>query len=307
MNNIIARITKEPKRCLAKLLLTFSFCLSDKQYLKALFMYRFGCPLDLKNPTTFCEKLQWLKLYDRRPVYSKMVDKYEVKKYVADKIGEEYIIPTLGVWNTPDDIDWNSLPDRFVLKTTHGGGGNGIIICKDKKLLDKDATIKQLHDSLNADLYKLFRESAYKNVRKRIIAEKYMVPEDNTHVGLLDYKFFCFNGKVKFFKVDFGRFIEHHANYYSMDCELLEFGEKGMEPDPNADIHFPENLQEMIELAEYLSNDLPFIRVDLYNINGKIYFGELTFYPAAGFGKFIPEEWNEKIGSLIKLNTSNKI
>ena len=298
MNNIIVRIALQPKRYLAKLLLKFTFCLSDKQYLKALFMYRFGYSLDLKNPKTFCEKLQWLKLYDRKPEYARMVDKYEVKKYVADKIGNEYIIPTLGVWDAPEDIEWEELPNQFVLKTTHGGGGNGVIVCKDKTKLDIKAVCKQLHKSLSSDLYKTFREWPYKNVSKRIIAESFLASPSGE---LKDYKFFCFNGKVKCFKIDFGRFVEHHANYYSPAGQLLPFGEKGLEPDPNHIEIMPENLNEMISLAEQLSDGFKFLRVDLYNIKGKIYFGELTFYPAAGLGELVPDEWNEKIGGFINI------
>lgn len=260
--------------------------------------------MDLESPKTFCEKLQWLKLYDRNPKYTTMVDKYEVKKYVAEIIGEEYIIPTLGVWDKPQDIDWNSLPNQFVLKTTHGGGGNGVIICKDKELLDKRAIIKQLESSLDKDLYNEFREWPYKNVPKRIIAEKYLAPEKSpTPNDLPDYKFFCFHGKVKFFKVDFGRFVEHHANYYDTDGNLLPFGEKSFEPDPTYPIELPNNLRDMIALAEKLSKNEPFLRVDFYNINGKIFFGELTFYPASGFGSFTPNNWNLRIGNMLLLNT----
>lgn len=305
MNNKIARFLKEPKRYTSKIMHKyFSWLLSDKQYLKAQFLYTFGYPLDLESPKTFCEKLQWLKLYDRNPKYTTMVDKYEVKKYVAEIIGEEYIIPTLAVWDKPQDIDWNTLPNQFVLKTTHGGGGNGVIICKDKELLDKRAIIKQLESSLDKDLYKEFREWPYKNVPKRIIAEKFMAPEKSPAPNdLPDYKFFCFNGKVRFFKVDFGRFVEHHANYYSPEGELLEFGEQGLEPDPNYPIELPNNLRDMISLAEKLSADEPFLRVDFYNVNGKIFFGELTFYPASGFGSFTPNIWNLRIGDMILLKT----
>ena len=305
MNNKIARFLKEPKRYTSKIMYKyFSWLLSDKQYLKAQFLYTFGYPLDLESPKTFCEKLQWLKLYDRNPKYTTMVDKYEVKKYVAEIIGEEYIIPTLAVWDKPQDIDWNTLPNQFVLKTTHGGGGNGVIICKDKELLDKRAIIKQLESSLDKDLYKEFREWPYKNVPKRIIAEKFMAPEKSPAPNdLPDYKFFCFNGKVRFFKVDFGRFVEHHANYYSPEGELLEFGEQGLEPDPNYPIELPNNLRDMISLAEKLSADEPFLRVDFYNVNGKIFFGELTFYPASGFGSFTPNIWNLRIGDMILLKT----
>lgn len=226
-----------------------------------------------------------------------MVDKFAVKEYVAGIIGEEYIIPTLGVWNRPEEIDWESLPDQFVLKTTHGGGGGGVVICKDKKTFDKEKAIEKLTESINSDIYKSFREWPYKDVPKRVIAEKFMAPEKSPDsAGLLDYKFFCFNGKVKFFKVDFGRFVEHHANYYATDGNLLPFGEMDYEPDVNQRIELPNNLREMIVLAERLSINEPFLRVDFYNVNGKIYFGELTFYPASGMGKWTNDDADICVG-----------
>ena len=255
--------------------------------------------INWKNPKTFTEKIQWLKINNRRPEYTRMVDKFAVKEYVAGVIGEEYIIPTLGVWDKPEDIDWESLPDQFVLKTTHGGGGGGVVICRDKKTFDKGKALEKLTESLNSDIYKSFREWPYKDVPKRIIADKFMTPEKNLEsAGLMDYKFFCFNGKVRFFKVDFGRFVEHHANYYSPEGELLEFGEQGLEPDPNYHIELPNNLKEMIALAEKLSANEPFLRVDFYNVNGKIYFGELTFYPASGMGKWTTDDADMTVGKL---------
>lgn len=364
-----------------------------------------------------------------------MVDYYAVKDYVANIIGKEHIIPTLGVWNRPEDIDWDALPNQFVLKTTHGGG---VAICN----FNRTEAIAKLNQSMRSDIYNGLREWPYKNVPRRIIAETFMAPEKGQtdltdykiycfngepklimtadgrfsedkrfgyydtewnvvditwgaprpdkdlprpnqlpqmlkvasqlsknipHVridlynvrdnvmfgeitmfdssgleattpdnmdeylgslielpypsngggrkyliingiieyilkedeGLNDYKFFCFNGKVKFFKVDFGRFVEHHANYYSPEGKLLPFGEKGLEPDPNHIEIMPEYLNKMISIVEKLSDGFKFLRVDLYNVNGKIYFGELTFYPASGMGAFVPEEWDEKLGSLL--------
>ena len=278
------------------------FMIPDKQYLSLRYRCIMGSWINWKNPQTFTEKLQWLKLYNRKPEYTKMVDKYAVKEYVAKKIGEEYIIPTLGVWDKPEDIDWDSLPNQFVLKTTHGGGGGGVVICKDKATFDKTTAIAKLKESMASDIYSGLREWPYKNVPKRIIAEKFMAPEKNTaSAELLDYKFFCFNGKVRFFKVDFGRFVEHHANYYSPEGELLEFGEQGLEPDPNYPIELPNNLKEMISLAEKLSANEPFLRVDLFNVNGRIFFGELTFYPASGMLPWTTEEADMKIGKYLKL------
>ena len=276
--------------------------LPDKLYLSLRYRCRMGHWINWKNPKTFTEKIQWLKLYNRNQEYTKMVDKYAVKDYVAGIIGEDYIIPTLGVWDRPEDIDWDSLPEQFVLKTTHGGGGGGVVICKDKNTFDREQAVAKLSQSLNSDIYKSFREWPYKNVPRRIIAEKFMTNnKSELSSELNDYKFFCFNGKVKFFKVDFGRFVEHHANYYSPEGELLEFGEQGLEPDPNYPIELPANLREMISLAEKLSENEPFLRVDFYNVKGKIYFGELTFYPASGMGKWTSEEADVTIGKYISI------
>ena len=258
--------------------------------------------IDWKHPKTFTEKLQWLKLYNRKPEYTKMVDKYAVKDYVSGVIGPEYIIPTIGVWNKPEEIDWDSLPNQFVLKTTHGGGGGGVVICKDKETFNNDEAIVKLNHSLKADIYRGFREWPYKNVPKRIIAERFMTSEQSGDTeSLLDYKFFCFNGKVKFYKVDFGRFVEHHANYYSPEGNLLPFGEQGLEPDFNYPIKLPSNLDEMISIAERISQGEPFLRVDLYNINGKIYFGEITFFPGSGLLPWTHKETDVEIGQYLEI------
>ena len=416
--------------------------LPDKLYLSLRYRCQMGHWINWKNPKSFTEKIQWLKVYDYKPEYTQMVDKLAVKDYVAERIGQEYIIPTLGVWDRVEDIDWDYLPDQFVLKTTHGGGGCGVVVCPNKANLDKAMAIKKLQMSMQSNAGKTYREKPYLNVPRKIIAEKFMavhkpkhndkvadlpdykffcfdgepkflyisdtpnhelvflntdwteaefgrsdykpltnilpkpdnldemldiarklskgkahvrvdlynvnnhiyfgeltfytgagfipftpkeydkvlgemlklssggvkfcirhneiikIEQDNSFEDLKDYKFFCFDGKVKCFKIDFGRFVEHHANYYSPEGKLLPFGEKGLEPDPNHIEIMPENLNEMISLAEQLSDGFKFLRVDLYNIKGKIYFGELTFYPAAGMLPFVPEEWDEKLGSL---------
>lgn len=276
----------------------------DKLYLRLKFRLVMGQKLDLKNPKTFNEKLQWLKLYNRRPEYTMMVDKYAVKQYVADKIGDEYIIPTLGVWDSVESIDWDSLPNQFVLKTTHGGGGCGVVICKDKSTFDIETAKQKLQKSLESDIYLNFREWPYKDVPKRIIAEQYMA--DESGIELKDYKFFCFNGRVQCFKVDFDRFISHKANYYDREGSLLPFGEKVFPPDFDRVFDKPKNFDSMISLAERLSEDVPFVRVDFYNSNGNIYFGEITFFPAAGMGKFEPEEWDETLGEFLIL-PKNKV
>ena len=183
---------------MAAIIQNFFRWLPDKTYLQLLYRFKMGHRLDLNHPKTFTEKIQWLKLYNRRPEYTLMVDKYAVKKYVADIIGEKYIIPTLGVWDKPEDIDWDALPNEFVLKTTHGGGSGGVVICKDKKTFDRNKAILTLRDSMNSDIYRSLREWPYKDVKKRVLAEKYMAPKDmvnNPIYDLSDYKFFCFNGE----------------------------------------------------------------------------------------------------------------
>ena len=172
----------------------FQFLFSDKLYCKIIYYLEMGKHLDLNAPQSYNEKLQWLKLYDRNPKYTTMVDKYAVKNYVAEKIGSEYIIPTLGIWDKPEDIEWEKLPNQFVLKTTHGGGNTGVVVCKDKSHFDKEKAIVKLNKSLKEDLYRVLREWPYKNVPHRIMAEEYIEGENG---DLPDYKFFCFNGVVK--------------------------------------------------------------------------------------------------------------
>lgn len=424
--------------------------LSDEEFLKKKFKAQLGYELNLENPRTFNEKLQWLKLYDRQLLYTTLVDKFAVKQYVAKIIGEEHVIPTLGVWNTVEEIDIKKLPRQFVLKTTHDSGG--IVICKDKSEFDWKSAKKKLSKSLKHDYFAENREWPYKNVPRRIICEQYMedsntgdlpdykvhsfngtpkvilvcrdrfknsgmtedffsetwehldvsrpnhsnsinnverptsleemialtkkitadipfartdfysinnklyfgevtfypssgftafCPEEydykfgewiklpgggyivshnecyllvdinqnttaNTNGELKDYKFFCFNGDVKFFKVDFNRFQGHRANYYDVNGLLLPFGEAKYPPKPEENIEIPENYKDMIGLAERLSSGVPFLRVDFYNVSNHIYFGELTFFPASGFGKFAPEEWDLTIGKLLVLPNNKR-
>ena len=284
------------------LLMHYGRWIPDRAYLKLQYYFYMGKRLDLRNPKTFTEKIQWLKLYNRKDEYHRLVDKYEVKDVVASIIGEEYVIPTLGVWDSFDEIDFSKLPDQFVLKTTNGGGGGGVIVCKNKEMFNKKDARTRLNRSLATDLYSVYREWSYKNMKKRIIAEQYL--EDETG-ELRDYKFFCFHGKVKMFKIDFDRFICHHANYYDIQGNILPFGESYFPPVPDKKIELPTNLVDMISISEKLSKNIPFLRVDLYNVNGKIYFGELTFYPSAGLGCFTPEEWDLRLGELIKLDGKN--
>lgn len=432
---------RRPREMAIRTLSRFGGWLPDSLYLKCMFRLKMGYRLNLKRPKTFCEKIQWLKLYDRRPEYITMVDKYAVKDYVAAILGKEYIIPTLGVWDKVEDIDWAGLPDRFVLKCTHDSGG--LVICKDKSKLDISAAKAKLSNSLSTNYYLKGREWPYKEVPRRIIAEEYIDPAPNvkdlsdykwycfggepkfcqviqnrsteekidlfdtewrhqnfiglntkalnasifpekpkhleqhlkivkklsenipfsridlyetgsqTYFGevtlypasgmgsfrpddyngvlghliklpgekqgrviirllqddgmifdapdLRDYKFFCFNGRVKCFKIDFNRQFDHHANYFDYDGNLLPFGEKDFLPKPDKYLELPSTLHRMIEQAEKLSKGISFVRVDFYDHNGTVYFGEITFFPAGGMGAFEPKEWDYTLGNWINL------
>lgn len=269
----------------------------DKTMLDKLYVTYFNKHINWNNPRTFNEKIQWLKLYDRKPIYTTMVDKYEAKKYVAELIGEKHIIPTLGVWSRFEDIEFDMLPNKFVLKCTHDSGG--IVICKDKSKLDISKARNIINKSLRTNFYYVGREWPYKNVKPRIIAEKYMV--DDSLTELRDYKFFCFNGVCKCLKVDFDRFVGHRANYYDTSGNLLTLGEAACPPDPTKNIILPAEINEMILLAEKLSKGITFLRVDFYYARCRIYFGELTFYPASGLGKFVDEKWDNKLGEWLIL------
>lgn len=275
---------------------------SDKFYLKIQYRCIFGKKANIKQPKSFSEKLFWLKLYDRRPEYSTMVDKYAVKKYVADIIGEEYIIPTLGVWDKPEDIDWEKLPSQFVLKCTHDSGG--VIVCRDKSTFDKAAAIKKLNKTLKTDYFLVGREWPYKNVPRRVIAEKYM--EDKSLADLPDYKFFCFDGTVKALFIGTERGTgDVKFDFYDADFNHLDLVQ--VHPMSGKILPKPEHFDKMKELASKLSAGIPQIRVDFYNINGKIYFGELTLYHHGGTVPFHPEKWDYTFGSWITLPQRRKL
>jgi len=300
----VARFIQNPLRCIAKIALVYPSLFPDKMYIRACYRYNIGKSLDLKNPKTFCEKLQWLKLYDRRLEYTTMVDKYAVKKYVADIIGEQYIIPTLGVWNTFDEIDFDTLPDKFVLKCTHDSGG--LVICTDKSKLDREKAKEKISKGLRTDFYQKGREWPYKNVPRRIIAEKYMAPvKSAAPKDLPDYKFFCFNGEPVYCQVIRDRRDHETIDFYDMEWNHQEFyglnpvARNGLTP-----VARPVHLDRMIEACRKLAKDIPFVRVDLYVVDDNEYFGELTFYPASGFGVFTPDAWNERLGDLLNLPTT---
>ncbi len=268
----------------------------DALWLRVLYRTKLHRSLNLKNPQKFTEKLQWLKLHDRNPLYSQLVDKYEVKQYVEEKLGKKYLIPTLGVWNHFDEIDFDALPDQFVLKCTHDSGG--LCICKDKSLFDKGSAKEKLERSLSNNFYWWTREWPYKNVKPRIIAEKYMVDEGG--MELKDYKFFCFNGEPYYIQLDFDRFIDHKRNIFNAKWELQDV-EIQFPSDHSRFTECPANLDEMLTVARKLAGDFPHVRVDLYNIQGSVFFGELTFYHGGGFEEFRPQEWDDIFGDLLKL------
>ena len=273
--------------------------LKDEQFLKILYKKTFGRDLNLDNPKRFNEKLQWLKLYDRNPKYTKMVDKYEAKKYVASIIGDKYIIPTLGIYDEFNQINFEKLPDQFVIKCTHDSGG--LVICKDKAKLDIKKSKKIINKSLKRNYYYPGREWPYKNVKPRIIIEKYM--EEKNYSQLNDYKFMCFNGKVNCSFVCSERDNKKEGlavTFFDINWEKMPF--KRHYRNSIKKIDKPKNYDLMIKLAEQLSENIPFVRVDFYEIDGKVYFGELTFYPGSGLEEFEPDYLDEKLGNLIDLS-----
>lgn len=270
--------------------------LPDKLYLTLLYQVKTGKKMNWKNPQIFNEKLNWLKLYDRRSEYIKMADKYEVRDYIREKLGEEYLIPLLGVWDSVEDIDFSSLPKQFVLKCTHDSAS--VVICKDKETFDQEAAKRKLDKALKTNYFYPSREWPYKNIVPRIIAEQYMV--DESEIELKDYKIYNFSGVPELIQVDFGRFTKHERNLYTTKWEYID--EQIEYPtDRNRLISKPENLEEMLSCARKLAEGIPSVRTDFYSINGKVYFGEITFYQEAGFGRFESEEYERKLGNLIKL------
>lgn len=270
--------------------------IGDKHYLSLLYKLSIGKKLDIENPKTYNEKLQWLKLNDRKDEYTMMVDKYEVKKIIEKIIGKEYIIPTIGVYNSFDEIDFSELPNQFVIKCTHDSGG--LVIVKNKEKLDINEARKKIEKSLSKNFYWYSREWPYKNVKPRIIIEKYM--EDIETKELRDYKFFCFNGEPKYMFLATDRQSgETKFNFYDLNFKILPFRQG--HPNNTKKIEKPKTFKEMIHLSKKLSKNIPHVRVDFYEINGKVYFGELTFYHYSGLVKFDPEEWDIKMGKLISL------
>lgn len=284
-------------RAISRLISTLYPYLPDELALKLCFKHYVGYRLDLKNPRSYNEKLQWLKLHDKHSEYTQMVDKVEAKKYVANIIGDKYIIPTLTVYDNVEDIDWDNLPEQYVMKTNHGCGR--MIICKDKSKVDINEAKAMLTRALKHDYSKYNREYPYKCVKRRILVEKYM--EDETG-ELRDFKFFCFGGKPYCLFVASDRSkkdTETKFDFYDMDWNLLPF--TNGHPNSGKKMEKPKNFELMKELAEKLSVGIPHVRVDFYNINGDIYFGELTFFHWSGIVPFEPVEWDYKLGDMIQL------
>jgi hypothetical protein len=269
----------------------------DSLYLRLRYYTHTKKWLHLSDPKRFNEKLQWLKLYNRRPEHTLMVDKYLVRDYIKEIIGEEYLIPLIGAWDSVDEIDFDSLPERFVIKCNHNSG-EGMYICADKSKMNVEKVKADLKRGMEQDYYLCDREWPYKNVPRKIVAEEYL--DDGSGRGINDYKVFNFNGEPYIIQVDFDRFIDHKKNLYTTEWELCDFS-FNYPAHPEIEIPKPEKLDEMLELSRKLSAGAPFMRTDFYSVNGKLYFGELTFFPATGYGKFEPDEIDFELGEKIIL------
>lgn len=272
----------------------------DKIYLKMIYRIRLGKKLNLKNPKTYNEKLQWLKLYDRKPIYTDLVDKAKVKGYVASKIGAEHVIPLLGVWDSFDEINFDELPERFILKCNHDSGS--FAICKDKATFDKEAAKKKLNRALKRSYYWSGREWPYKNVERKIIAEEYI--DSLGKPNSIEYKMLCNNGRMDCTTICGG--IAHSKlsartnDFYDRDFKPLPFWSFYRHSEHPA-TEKPACLDEIIEYCEILAEGIPHVRIDFYEVEGQVYFGEMTFFTWGGFNKFVPEEWDEIIGGYIEL------
>lgn len=299
MKNIIKGI-KNPKLVMLFLLRSRIFHkIPDKTFIKIEYYLRTKKKLNLKNPKRYNEKLQYLKLYDRNPLYTKLVDKYEVRSYIENKIGEEYLIPMYGVYESYEDIDFDSLPNEFVLKPNHTSGD--VYICKDKNEINHERLKKDIDSWMKKNYFWKHREWPYKNIKPKIICEKLMV--DESGFELKDYKFFCYNGLVKNLFIATDRPNSTKFNFYDLNFNKLPFNQHY--PNFNKEVSKPTGFQKMIELSGELSKEIPHVRVDFYSINGKIYFGELTFYHFSGCEVFEPDEWDYIFGEYLNVNNNH--
>lgn len=288
-------LKQNPRLLLVGLLSTKAFAwFPDKWFLRIVYRCRTGLKLGLKNPTRFNEKLQWLKLYDRKPVYITYVDKYAVREYVKNTIGEEYLIPICGVWDSADEINFDELPEKCVLKCTHDSGSSVVV----DRFSDPKKVKRKLKHRMSINYYLRGREWPYKNVKRRIIGELFM--EDSHSNGLNDYKFLCFHGEPRMLTVCSDKTeMGLKVTYLDLNWNQLPF--EGLYPASNHPMEKPEKFELMLVLCRKLAEGMPFLRVDLYEIDGKVYFSELTLYHECGFEKFRPDEWDEKLGELLTL------
>ena len=272
--------------------------LPDKLYLKTVFRAETGYRLNLRHPRTYNEKLQWIKLYDRRPEYILYADKYRVREYIAKAIGESYLVPLIGVYSKVEEIPWDELPDRFVLKCNHASGTN--VICRDKHDLDIALTEEKLDAWLKRNAYWGAREWCYKDIEPCIICEAFIeTPDGNTPD---DYKFMCFNGVPRLIQVHHDRYGDHTLDYYTPEWKKSDLHRIDASTSEKV-VEKPEKLNEMLSIAETLSKDIYYARIDLYYVNGSIYFGEITLYPTGGFSTFAKHEDDLLLGSYMKLPT----
>lgn len=272
----------------------------DEIFLRILFRLYLGKNLNLKNPSTFNEKLQWLKLNYHPEGLHEFVDKLSAKIKAKERCPNVGIIPTIGLWKNPDEIDFDSLPERFILKPTHGGGGN-VWICRNKEDFDQELCRKWCRKALKTDIYARYREYPYKDISPAILAE----PLIGSGGAVSDYKFFCFDGVPRFLKVDTDRFISHHADYLDMEFNPVNISELSYPP-AGVPLNPPDCFSEMKEMARILSYGFPFVRIDLYEDNGKIFFGEFTFFPRSGLGELYPDTADRMIGDMLKLPASKE-
>ena len=271
----------------------------DKSMLKLQYKVKLKRKLNLKKPERFTEKLQWYKINYRNPVLHTCVDKYEVREFVKSKGLQDILVELYGVYNSVDEIYFSTLPDSFILKSTDGGGGVNVVLCKNKADFDIESAKNTLRVGYKLTKKHPGREWAYNGLKHRIVAEKLLINEANPEAGIDDYKIFCFNGEPKCIVVDTDRYIGHKRNFY--DTEWNDLKVVSDAPACDREIPKPENLDKMLEIAKKLSEDFPFVRVDLYNVGGKIYFGELTFYPWSGYVQYTPDEFDVQLGKHFKI------
>ena len=296
MENKLIKVILHPEKIIGVLLRScLGRLLSNETFVKWDYFSGMCKFPDLERPQTYNEKLQWLKINHYSEAYSALVDKYEVKKIVENIIGKQYVIPTLGVWERFDDIDFDELPSQFVLKCTHDSGG--LVICHDKATFNIAVAKEKIEKSLNRNYYDIHREYPYKDVKPRIIAEKFMI--DSECDELRDYKFFCFNGSVEFLFIASDRPHDTRFDFYDIEFNHMPFTQG--HPMSNKKILRPKRFDEMIRLAKVLSKGIPHVRIDFYEVDGDVYFGEMTFFHYSGNVPFEPEEWDLKLGKLLQL------